>query len=437
MCSSEGAGGPAVLAALDRAHAALDELAQAAGWALTDDELTAALEAHERLASRLAAAGLGLVREADGRGLAARQGAPSTADLLRHRLRIAPGAARARVRLAAALAGELPALGAALAAGQLNPDHARLIHRTLTGLPDHLSGPVRAQAETFLVGKAAEFDPAQLARVAGHLRDVLDPDGTLADEQAAVGRRAFTLTDTGRGSFTLRGELDTEAAATVLAALDTLSVPTPAPDGGPDPRCPARRRADALVSLAELVLDSGLQPTSRGARPHVNVTAGLDTLQGRPGAPPADSAWGGPLSPETLRRIACDSSVTVIITDDAGVPLNVGRAHRTVTPGIWAALVVRDRGCAFPGCTRPPSWCQAHHNIHWADGGETSLQNCCLLCAFHHRVVHHHGWEIAFAADGRPEFIPPPWVDPERKPRRNTHWQPPDGFRPNPDEAAA
>jgi hypothetical protein len=83
MCSSEGAGGPAVLAALDHAHAALDELAQAAAWALTDDELVAALEAHERLGSRLAGAGLGLVREADGRGLAARLGAPSTADLLR------------------------------------------------------------------------------------------------------------------------------------------------------------------------------------------------------------------------------------------------------------------------------------------------------------------------------------------------------------------
>jgi hypothetical protein len=99
--------------------------------------------------------------------------------------------------------------------------------------------------------------------------------------------------------------------------------------------------------------------------------------------------------------------------------LDVGREQRTVTAGQWAALVVRDRGCAFPGCTRPAEWCIAHHIVHWADGGPTDLDNLVLLCGYHHRVVHHSGWQVIMAADRHPQFLPPPWVDPDQTPRRN------------------
>jgi hypothetical protein len=169
------------------------------------------------------------------------------------------------------------------------------------------------------------------------------------------------------------------------------------------------------------------------------VIVSLDTLQrsateagvfGRAGGagpgcgwtptPPGELGWGGPISAATVRRIACDAGITRIITDPAGVPLDVGREHRTVTAGQWAALVARDRGCAFPGCTRPPEWCHAHHRIHWADGGATDLDNLVLLCGHHHRVIHHSGWAITMADDRLPEFIPPPWIDPDQTPRRNT-----------------
>jgi hypothetical protein len=112
-----------------------------------------------------------------------------------------------------------------------------------------------------------------------------------------------------------------------------------------------------------------------------------------------------------------------VVEDDWGQPLNVGRLSRTVTPAIWAALMARDTGCAFPGCTRPAAWTQAHHIIHWCDGGETSLQNCVLLCDPHHDTVHHKGWVIRLDYHGIPEFIPPPKVDPQQRPRRNEHWR--------------
>ena len=76
-------------------------------------------------------------------------------------------------------------------------------------------------------------------------------------------------------------------------------------------------------------------------------------------------------------------------------------------------------GCAFPGCDRPPGWCEAHHIRHWAAGGPTSLANGVLLCGAHHRLIERGDWEVRLAADGIPEFRPPPWIDPDRRPRRN------------------
>ena len=89
--------------------------------------------------------------------------------------------------------------------------------------------------------------------------------------------------------------------------------------------------------------------------------------------------------------------------------LDVGRAHRLITPALWRALVCRDRHCAFPGCTRPPVMGHAHHLTHWADGGATALDNLVLLCGHHHRVIHSTPWRVRLNPDdGRPEFLPPP-----------------------------
>ena len=92
-----------------------------------------------------------------------------------------------------------------------------------------------------------------------------------------------------------------------------------------------------------------------------------------------------------------------------GQILDVGRAARLVTLGIWLALLARDRHCAFPGCRRPPIACDAHHITHWANGGPTSLANMVLLCRAHHTVLHTTPWEVRINPDdGRPEFKPPP-----------------------------
>ena len=87
-------------------------------------------------------------------------------------------------------------------------------------------------------------------------------------------------------------------------------------------------------------------------------------------------------------------------------------------------FAVRDKGCVFPGCDRPPSWCEAHHITPWARGGGTDLTNGCLLCGYHHRLIHQGDWQIIMAEDWHPQVIPPDWIDPVRTPLRNSYWHP-------------
>ena len=460
--SLTGVGHP-VVAALDAVGEALEKAVGADVWSLSDDDLTATIECCEALAARHAAVGLRLVREADARDLGRRLGAASTTGWLRHRLRLLPGEAKTRVDLAnrlrvgesaegpvdfaanvgtAAAGRSMPATAAALAAGAVSMDHAAVIAKTMVDLPRGLSTEQEQVAETNLAGWARVHDPITVARLGRHLVHALDTETLEEREQRAFHRRELRFSEVGDGSTRISGQLDAESAAMVRAALDALAAPNPGPDGERDTRTAGQRTADALVELARRANDTGTLPAGHGVRPHLSVIITLDSLtrandkagDGTGGAgrfaagqlgcgwtptPPGELGWGGPLSAEAVRRIGCDAGVSRVIADTASVPLDVGR-ESTVTPGQWTALVARDRGCAFPGCTRPAEWCIAHHVVHWADGGNTDLDNLVLLCGSHHRVIHHHGWAVIMAADRRPEFIPPPWIDPGHTPRRNT-----------------
>ena len=102
----------------------------------------------------------------------------------------------------------------------------------------------------------------------------------------------------------------------------------------------------------------------------------------------------------------CDATVARIITDPDGYPLDVGHDTRLINPGLRAALIARDGGCVVPGCTTPATWSDAHHVIHWAAGGETSLSNLALCCRRHHRAIHTGDWTITFTPEGHPQAKP-------------------------------
>ena len=181
----------------------------------------------------------------------------------------------------------------------------------------------------------------------------------------------------------------------------------------------AQRNADALAELLRRSAIAGTTPARHGSRATITVSMALETLERRLGAPGATLDWSGPISAETARRLACDAQVIPVLLGSCGEPLDVGRASYPVTQAIWRALVARDGGCSFDSCGRPPEWTEAHHRIHWEDGGETSVANCCLLCDYHHRRVHHDGWDVILI-NGAIHVIPPPWIDSTRRPRRNT-----------------
>ncbi|EIV94483.1 HNH endonuclease signature motif containing protein [Frankia sp. QA3] len=468
---------------LTAVSARVDGLMGGPVWSLSDAGLLDFLVDCSAVLTRLAAFRLQVVAEVHGRGLARRAGASSTVALLRERLRVRAADAGRLVDVAVAVDGPLAATGARLAAAEISVEQAQVIAAGMRSLPAGVTADVRRQVEAFLLRQADEFDPTALARLARHIRETLtwvdespgdDPPGPAAGGESGsegsgpgaggessdgksnsgaagdvqpgspadsagvadadgeqgedpAGRRGLWISELPDGMTRISGELDPEAAALVRTALDPLAAPRPAIDGALDSRSPARRRADALVDLLGRTLDAAVLPAGGGIRPHLSVTITWAALVGGSGVP-ATTSWGQPLPREVLRRLACDASVRRIVLDPAGVPLDVGRAQRTVTPDIRRALIARDNGCAFPGCDRPAGWTEAHHIRHWADGGDTSLDNSVLLCGYHHRVVHHQGWTVQLGPDRRPEFLPPAWIDSHRNPRRNPYTLHPHGL---------
>jgi hypothetical protein len=172
-------------------------------------------------------------------------------------------------------------------------------------------------------------------------------------------------------------------------------------------------RADALVEIAESYLNNGATSASAADRYQVVVHVSVETLKADSDVSAETSSHvnaghshiedGPAVSAETSRRIACDCSRVPLLESDDGEPLSVGRRTRSIPPSIRRALRARDNGCRFPGCTHK-YFVDGHHIRHWADGGETSLDNLVQLCRRHHRMVHEGGVSCERRTDGRVAF---------------------------------
>ena len=238
----------------------------------------------------------------------------------------------------------------------------------------------------------------QTAQMLHHWLLAADPDG---GSGTGEGDRLH-VSETFAGATAVDGLYTSEDGPIVRAALDAEYERlwrAERASGGPM-RTPAQRRAAALAELARRAV--GADP----GRPTIAVTISVEDLQARSGSGRVDQT-GVAISAEAARRLACDANVVRVVTGGASEPLDVGRASRTVSPAQRRALTIRDRGCVFPGCDRPPGWCDGHHIVHWADGGPTDLANLALLCHHHHKAMHEGGWSMARAPDGSLEFTRP------------------------------
>jgi len=317
---------------------------------------------------------------------------------LRWKCNFSPSAAADRVAVSRELE-RLPQATEAFADGDFSYAHAAMIARTA----EKLGGKMESNAETILVAAAKELDLARLHVVAIKLRHFMDPDSVREEANESHERRFLSLSQTLDGVFYLNGRLDAEGGATLQTALNALSGP-PTPD---DKRTPRQRRADSLVELARQKLDSGTLPEVGGQRPHLAVTVSMATLANQPGSPAADLEWAQPIPAETARRLACDAAVTPIFLGSESNQPRADQTTRLISGSQRKALVVRDKGCRFPGCDRPADWTDAHHIKHWADGGETVMDNLVLLCRRHHRMVHEEGWQLVITEVGEIVAIHP------------------------------
>lgn len=237
--------------------------------------------------------------------------------------------------------------------------------------------------EIGLVEAIAPLTVSGSARAVDYWRQNVNQPRFEADAARLHGQRRIHLSQTFEGMGRLDGWLDPEGFAFVKAALDAA---TP-PPGQADRRTPAQRRADALVDLARLALDSGNLPESGGEKPHLTVLVDLAVITGTgPGI--CETEDGVVLPRSTVERISCDSSVSRIVIGPNSEPLDIGRKTRVIPPALRRAVIARDRHCQHHGCERPARWCDVHHKKPWGQGGETNLTNLELLCRHHHRSHH-------------------------------------------------
>jgi hypothetical protein len=155
----------------------------------------------------------------------------------------------------------------------------------------------------------------------------------------------------------------------------------------------------------------------------VTVTVNIDLKSLIDGIKAGTLSTGCRISATEARRMACEQNLLPMVFNGDPLPLDCGREKRLFTRAQRRGAEKRDRGCTFPGCDRPPSWCIGHHaRKTWAQGGTTTLEDIVLICPHHHRIIHAQNWDIRFAPDGIPDYIPPASIDRQRRPLRNTRF---------------
>ena len=411
---------------------------------LSNDDLAAALAT---LAAHIHAATyrlLTLIAELDRRGVWADQGALTCAHWLGWACGIDAHTAREKVRVARTLA-ELPLLSAAAASGELGYSKLRALTRIANaeneadlveigryGTAQHVDKFVRSYRRA---KQAEETEYADGQHRERSLTYWYEDDGTLvlhgrfppetgacilsaldaameahaSEQPASQWCDEGTPPDVPRGTSglgaTASGQIPQSSAGNPPSRSDAYS--SPEVPSGTYPKRPSHtvRRADALAWMAERLFEEGEAPALSPHRHEVVVHVDADVLA-RGEAGRCETEHHGTLAAETVRRLCCDGAIVATVDGPKGEPLSVGRRTRSISPALRRALMSRDRGCRFPGCSATHRL-HGHHVRHWAEGGETALDNLVLLCPVHHRLVHEGGFDVRRLDDGVLRFTDP------------------------------
>jgi hypothetical protein len=331
------------------------------------------------------------VAEFDAAGLWDLDGDLSMAGWLRHQAGFDQGAAT-RLPVRARKLAALPATSGAALAGTLSGGQVDVL---LANVPlRHLER--FAADEAALLPSLAVLDTDALRTAMADWRAKADAVAEQPHEVAHDSELFFSTTIDGRGE--LRGSFGPDLTAAVDAALRVG-----------DPRdfelTPAERRADAFETMVRHFLDHQTDKVGGRHRPHVNVVMTAEELWEATGGRYVDT--GGVPSLAEAGVLSCDTVLHRLLVEGQSAILDYGRASRLVPADLFQALVLRDRGCRFPGCNRAAGHTDAHHVVHWKDGGPTAILNTVLLCRRHHRRLHSTGYGAKLLPDGTFEVTYP------------------------------
>lgn len=404
------------------------------------------------------------------------------ADFLRATLGIGRAEARRRLSLAdlvlprvsptgALVPPRLATLGAAMTSGRVSGRAATVVTQALQRVDSFATPQQFTSMEHHLTRQAMEADEDILRVLARHWESVLDQDGqeptdkvlrarqgvflrgrrhglhfleigatdeqfevlstvmnSTANPRSTAGRADEATTGQGPGAVDASGIADVRGAAgaasadgTGTGAVDHGTAGGNVAFGGPPSPTRAQTLLDGLVAACRVTLSTATLPAAGGHRPQVMVTIDYEDLIGatqRAGY----SVFSGQMSAGSIRRLACDADIIPLVLGSSGQVLDVGRAQRLFPPHLRRALVARDKGCAFPDCSIPASWCEAHHLKPWSRGGVTSIDNGVLLCSRHHHVIHQGAWTVE-SRHGVPWFTAPRVLGHPGNARRNRYWQ--------------
>jgi hypothetical protein len=364
---------------------------------MADNELADVVVETKRLLDAAQAAWLGLVAELDRRSSYGEEGAVSTTAFVAAECGMSGREAAEALRLGQALT-EMPETRRAVGDGRVSVEQARVLARAAESHLGHF------QAEESALVAAAEGAPvAGLTRQMHRWAEGLD---RRAAEQGLLRlrhRRRLSLSSDGVGMGRIDGQLDPDSFEVVRLAIGSLAEPDLDDPG--DTRTPAQRRADALVELCRRHLDGDNGSGRAANRPHLNLIMDAGVLD-KDGSGRCEHPEGRPIPAETGRRLSCDATLCRVAMAGSEV-LELGRKHRVVSPALRRAVELRDRHCVWPGCDRPGRWCDAHHIVHFADGGPTDLANLVLLCRRHHTATHEDGYALDKDREGGLIFTRP------------------------------
>ncbi len=365
--------------------------------AASDDELSAAAVALERLRSLVELSTAGHAAELDQRAVTDREHGLRTGLWLARETGASPATTRAQVRLGLLLRDRFPRLAAAVAAGELSWDHVRV----LAAVTNRRVIDAVAELQDEIIGLARDCGFEQWKTEVHALVTYLDQDG--AEPDPSDRNRLTTGRDARRGhpsqGHRHEGSRARHPPGDQHQGRRAVLPLHPRPRRHPRSPGPVAARAQRV--------GAGRTAAPRRRRRH------------RPGSRPAARGHPGP-APRPAHRhrgrpdpgagrgvVGMRPDLVPVVLDSFGIPLDVGHAQRLATATQRRAIALRDGGCVFPGCDQPIAWCDAHHVDHWIHRGRTDLANLAGCCRHHHGVVHRPGWIMKTTPDGWCWFITP------------------------------